>query len=168
MSKIAQIAALMGRLKMPYRQIPRWDPHRYLVHAEVSLGRRGSVLALLGGLWLLVGVSCVVVPPSGDYWLLSGDGWPRAIGWFVTGAVAIYYARKEQGKDALGFLALYLMAAFRIAAYGLAFILWVTPGGNPGTPRGLVGATTWVAVVLLIVIVAGWREPSHEKRGDPR
>lgn len=150
---------------MPYRQIPRWHPRRYVVHAETVLGRRGTVLALLGGLWLLVGASCLAIPPSGDYWLLSGPGWPRAIGWIITGAVAIWYANRPQGQDAIGFLALYLMAAFRVAAYGLSFIMWVAPGGYPGTARGLVGATTWIAVILLIVVVAGWREPTPEGEG---
>lgn len=142
---------------------PRWHPQRYIVRYAANFGRRGVCLALLGAMWLLVGLSCVVIPPSDDYWLLSGPGWPRALGWLITGALAIVYSRRPQGDDALGFVALYVMAAFRIAAYGLAFIQWVATGGEQGNPRGIVGATTWIAVLMLVVVVAGWREP-EEKR----
>lgn len=127
-------------------------------------GRRGSVLTLLGVVWVLTGVSTLFAPPSPEYWLLSGGSELRALGWILTGCVAIFYAHRAQGDDAWGYFALYIGPCFRIAAYGLGFFQWAA-GSDYGTPRGIFGVLSWAAIVALLVIVAGWPEDSRRTDG---
>ncbi|MEO5745787.1 MAG: hypothetical protein ABIQ53_14520, partial [Terracoccus sp.] len=105
------------------------------------------------------GVSALITPPSPTYFLLAHWAGARACVWIVTGLIAIAYARRRQGADAPGFLALYLMAAYRVAAYSLGFIHWLLPGDG-GDARGIVGVFAWTTVVILIIAISGWAEPN--------
>lgn len=148
---------------MPHRQFSRINPKRYLVHAINILGRRGIILILLGIVWISQGVSIIILPTPSPYLLL--DLWDpfRAIGWVVTGGVAIAFARTKQGFDAFGFLALYVMGAYRILAYLYNFALWTV--GNPeGNSRGIIGVFSWLTIIILIMVIAGWREEEKEER----
>ena len=149
---------------MPWRHYSRTDPRRYGTWLRVRLGRRGSFLALLGVVWVLQGVAALTAPESSSYILLAaGEEW-RGVAWITTGALAIAYAGRPQGEDAPGFLALYVMAAYRVAAYGLGLLLWLIPGGEPGNARGSIGVLAWAVVIIAILIVAGWRENEEDVR----
>lgn len=166
---------------MPYRRYRRRDPRRYWIlarlHARVvcaRLGRRGLVLTMLGAIWVLVGLSTLTTPARPEYTLLELFAVPRGAAWVVTGIVAMVYAWRPQGEDRRGFLALYVMAAYRCAAYLLGWVAWVVDGvsmpGGPGEQNGVFGALAWAAVVTLIVIISGWSE-SHRpvpRRGEDR
>lgn len=148
----------------PYRRYHRYDPRRYVLQANIVLGKRGTVLALLGMIWIAQGVSALVTPPSADHLLLNVWSWPRAAAWVATGIVALWCSRKPQGKDALGFLALYVMAAYRVLAYLVSFAIWLVPDDHGGSPRAVVGVMSWVTIIIFIVILAGWDEPDRTRR----
>lgn len=152
---------------MPYRRYHHADPRRHITHLRLILGRRGAALAFLGVLWICTGLSTWLVPPSSSYLLLSDGEILRGGAWVATGIVALLHAPRRQGHDALGFLALYLMPAYRVIAYGLGFLDWVAHGvGGPGDPRGLVGVLAWLVVLVFVVLVAGWPEP-HDDTEEP-
>lgn len=148
----------------PYRRYHLLDPRRYYLRATAGLGRRGTVLALLGIVWIAQGLTALLAPSSPTYYLLANFDPVRAAVWIGTGLVAIAYASRTQGDDAPGFLALYVMAAFRVVAYSVGFVAWIIPGGSDGNPRGVVGIFSWFVILLAIVIIAGWREPSRTAR----
>lgn len=151
----------------PYRKYHVLDPRHHYVHATSRLGRRGTVLTLLGIVWVLQGTTVLLAPSSPTYYLLANFEVIRALGWMVTGVIAVAYAARPQGDDAPGFLALYIMAAYRVAAYAVGFVAWLIPGGLDGNPRGVVGIFSWLVILLAIVIIAGWHEPTRRPRRDP-
>lgn len=143
---------------MPWRTYRRTDARRYITHMRHILGRRGSFLMLFGLVWIMQGIGALTAPDSDTYVLLAdGNTW-RGVAWITTGAIAITYSNRPQGQDAPGFLSLYLMAAFRVIAYGYGLFLWVVPGGHPGDPRGAIGMLGWTTIIIAILIIAGWRE----------
>lgn len=148
----------------PHRRYHPLDPRYHYRRATVRLGRRGTVLAVLGLVWVMQGVTVLVAPESPTYYLISHFTLARALGWIVTGVVAILYAARPQGDDAPGFLSLYVMAAYRIVAYGAGFILWALPGGTEGNPRGIIGAFSWGVILLSILVMAGWYETGRRPR----
>ena len=150
----------------PHRRYRIWDPRRHYVRATNYLGRRGVVLALLGVIWIFQGATVLLTPPAPDYYLLSNFELARAVGWIVTGGIAIAYATRPQGDDAPGFLSLYVMAAFQAGAYAAGFVAWITPGGADGNPRGIVGVFSWLVILLAIVVMAGWHEPARQRSKD--
>lgn len=147
---------------MPHRRYKHVDPRRYYTRFTTAIGRRGTVLLLLGLIWLFSGLSVFTAPESTSYSLLQSNELLRGGAWIFTGLVAIVTARVPPGRDAWGFLALYFMAAYRVAAYAIEFLEWMFPGGNGGNPRGIVGALAWITILILIVVVAGWKEPTEE------
>jgi len=150
----------------PYRQYHALDPRHHYLRATTQLGRRGTVLALLGIVWIAQGLTVLLAPSSPTYYLLANFELARAIGWIVTGVVAVAYAARLQGDDAPGFLALYVMAAFRVVAYSTEFVAWMIPGGAVGNPRGIVGVFSWLVILLAIVVMAGWHEPARRRPKD--
>lgn len=130
----------------------------------VRLGRRGTILALLGVAWILQGISTFFNEPSPSYPLLNEYPIIRGSAWILTGLVSIWYAKKPQGHDIAGFVSLYLMAAYRIIAYGVSFVLWLLPGGFEGNPRGIVGIFSWATIIILLIAVSGWSENDQEVR----
>lgn len=159
-----------GDKDMPWRRYKPIDPRHHYIRARAHLGRRGFFLVLLGIIWIAQGVAAITAPGSTSYLLLA-HGWGlRAAVWIITGAVAIWYSTRPQGEDALGFLALYLMAAYRAVAYGVGFLMWALPNGQDGDPRGVIGLLSWGVVIVAILIVAGWRESPEEtltRQGHP-
>ena len=137
-------------------------PHRRVAHALHShtrtLGRRGIILATLGTLWIVTGAITLVAPdPSATYPLLSAGHHVRAALWIITGGAAIWYAHRRQGADAPGWGALYLMAGYRVMAYGHGLVLYII--GHPdATIRSAFGLASWLALLVVIRVCSGWRE----------
>ena len=139
-------------------------PH-WLKAPPARLGRRGACLTLLGIIWLCVGVSTALSDGPPDYVMLNGWGHVRGALWIATGAVAMLYAWKPQGRDWPGFVALYLMAGYRFVAYMFGFAQWLnSEHGEQGSAHGAIGAFTWLIIIVLIVTVAGWRESADDER----
>lgn len=141
---------------MPWRRYRHIDPRRPVTHLSAVIGRRGAALLLIGCIWAGLGVSTLS--------LAELDRLDVAIGvaWIVTGTVAIMSATRRQGHDALGFLALYVMAAWRALANLADVVLWIVPDGRAGDLTSVVGVLVWCAVIALIVLVAGWKEPERD------
>ena len=155
---------------MPYRRYGHADPRRYVMHYLTKFGRRGAILTLIGVVWIGMGVSILITPPSEIYYLISIGSWPRALVWILTGCVALWYARKPQGEDALGFLALYLMPAYRVVAYVVGMINYlIEPDlGTGGSARAIVQVLTWLTIMVLVSVIAGWSEPEPRATRDRR
>lgn len=145
---------------MPWRKYRHIDPRRGVTHLSAVIGRRGTALVLIGSMWIGIGLSTLALDNIDRLTLTVG------IAWIVTGTVAIMSARNRQGHDALGFLALYVMAAFRALTHLSDVVLWIVPDGRPGELRGVVGVLVWVAVIALIVLVAGWKEPAPDEQQE--
>ncbi|SJN26865.1 hypothetical protein FM125_06420 [Micrococcus lylae] len=138
---------------MPYRRATT-ALHRY----GRRLGRRGIILATLGTLWAITGALTIVAPdPAAAYPLLSAGHGVRAAGWVATGAVAVVCAHLGQCRDAPGWAALYVMAAYRALAYGHGLLL-VALGDPHATIRSAFGLASWLALLIVIRVCSGWRE----------
>lgn len=148
----------------PYRRYRRSDPRRHALHYLHSVGRRGTVLTLLGALWVGMGLGVLVTPSSELYWMLAVADVPRGIAWIGTGLLALWFARKPQGVDAPGFAALYLMPAYRVIAYSVGTWEYMTGTavGLGGSARGIVQVLMYAAVVFLVAVIAGWAEPGKD------
>lgn len=141
---------------MPWRQYRHVDPRRGVTHLSAVIGRRGTALVLIGSIWVALGLSTLALDNIDHLPLTVG------IAWIVTGTVAIMSAQRRQGHDAFGFLALYVMAAFRALTHLSDVVLWIVPDGRPGELQGIVGVLVWAAVIALIVLVSGWKEPEPD------
>ena len=122
------------------------------------LGRRGAVLTILGGIWTLIGVNVLAVGYDPTPALLSVTPSLRGALWVATGIAAALFAWRPQGQDAPGFLALYVMVAYRCVAY----IVDIATGRTTAA----VGLLAWLGIAALILIVSGWREAGDDLSGD--
>lgn len=151
---------------MPHRRYSRINPARYYSRLTLFLGRRGAILFFLGVTWVFFGIATYFNEPSPSYALLNGNEFLRGTAWVITGVVSMFYARRPQGFDVWGFISLYIMAAYRIIAYGFDFVLWSMPGGGDGNPRGILGVFSWATILILLITVAGWKEHEQEVSDD--
>ena len=151
----------------PHRRYRRYDARRYILQLKCRLGRRGTVLACLGVLWVCTGIATLTAPGSEDYPLLTDVGpWEdiRGAVWIATGCIAIVCAGRRQGDDWPGWVALYVMVAYRLLAYLHGYGLWLLSDG--GTSRGIIGALAWATALVPIAVCAGWEEPPTRTDGD--
>lgn len=134
-------------------------------------GPRRSFLAVLGSVWVLMGVSILIAEPP--EFPMPGvphtyvPAWIRFLLWAISGVVAVLASvwGEEDGDSkaqALGFVALYVMPAERTLSYFVAWVvsLGILPGG--GLSRGWILALQYLAYVLIIYICAGWQDPKKE------
>ncbi|GAC1387131.1 MAG: hypothetical protein NVSMB4_14010 [Acidimicrobiales bacterium] len=138
------------------------------------LGRRGTVLLIIGGMWLLIGASIPSDPTRSAYYpelihLLIPD--PIRVGlWVLTGLVAILSAWRKPGwSDALGFSALVVMPTVRCLSYAWGWIVGALDltGGHPGIARDGISALVWAAAAVLIITISGWRETREHDESVP-
>lgn len=123
------------------------------------LGRRGAALLILGIIWVMSGVQDIHTHPAPvpNYWLYSNTPWwAQAAGWIITGAIACWAAFLRQGRDAIGWVSVYVMAAFALVVYVDAVAEAI---GDPGFVAVALSGVRNVAFVSLIAVLSGWREP---------
>lgn len=150
---------------MPRRLLPR-PP------SDLRRDKRGQILVIYGLVWIALGYNIIdegdpitwstllpfqTLPPG-----------PRGLAWIVTGALAIAYAiRPRVQGDGVGFLALYLMPAWRVVAFTWAWIDTYLPLGGPGYPSGWLWALTYAVMVASVMVCASWPNPpaGHGPRG---
>lgn len=130
---------------------------------RLRIGRRGTALLILGGIWVLIGIAVwttsTVVDPS-RYLLHERIPVPiRALAWTGTGAVALASAfRRHPGADRWGFVALVVLPIERAGSYAFAWAWSIIGPPGQGFPAGFGFALIWAAFTGLIVLIAGWPE----------
>jgi len=134
-------------------------PTRWLAS---RLGRRGAALAVLGVLFLLIGFQAGVTPAAtelGPRFLLHTmlPAPIEALLWVVPGSLALWASvHKGPGPDGFGFNALVVPVILQIVSYLISFIAFLT--GASTWPYALATALIWLAVLALVLIIAGWAE----------
>lgn len=137
-----------------------------------EVGKRGQILLVFGILWLGVGWGTLTQPPPAAWAnvpLLAT--FPDGYVWLLTGAAAVAYAFRPSRlqNDAVGFVALYVMPAYRAGAYLLGWIDSLMPSvGGPGYPRGWLTALLYLAMVAAVMICATWPEPPRRASSSGR
>lgn len=130
--------------------------------AARRVGRRGAVLALKGTMALLYGYSQLVEPMANTASIrllllgLPQHGW--AWMWMAAGGIALVSVPLRQGRDWLGFAALYLVAS--AWAFSALASWWLYDN-----PRGWITALIWAAYGGVAMIVAAWLEPTAGESG---
>lgn len=128
----------------------------HLAWMSNRLGRRGSVLVLLGAGFVLYGLNFLIgdvatypkVLGSSPFWFLGAL-------WMFNGAVALWHApKREPGADAYGFAALSAMPAMWVLLY-LASFVGAVVGESWGDQGALLRALVWLLLLGVIMIEAG-------------
>jgi hypothetical protein len=126
------------------------------------LGYRGSVLLVMGLIWLMLGAGKFLSPPSPNEALLPTHYVPHQILaglWCVTGVAATVCAFRTRAEgDAFGWIALYVMPALLTVSYSIAWIQAIFDLG--GMALGWLGAAVYFALAVIVLICAGWPEPA--------
>lgn len=133
-------------------------PTRWLA---ARLGRRGAALLVLGVIFMLVGLDVALAPdpPDLDRFLLHTliPHPLRAALWLIPGALAIWASvHKGPGPDGFGFVALVVPLIIRIVSYVFSFVAFLLGAGT--WAFGWASALIWLAILALILIIAGWAE----------
>ncbi|UAJ15383.1 membrane protein [Arthrobacter phage Niobe] len=134
-------------------------PTRWLAS---RLGRRGAALLVLGVMFVLVGLNAAIAPPAvdlSDRFLLHAliPNPIQALLWIVPGLLAIRAStHKGPGNDGFGFIALVVPLVLRIVSYLVSFVAFIIGAGT--WPFGWSQALIWIAILALILIIAGWAE----------
>ncbi|TIC78765.1 hypothetical protein [Nocardioides sp. GY 10127] len=135
------------------------------------LGWRALWLVMVGSAWIVLGAGASIDRQVDRPWVLTQilPTWVLAVGWWVTGAVAIGVGLRGKGHDdGLGHLALYLMPAAKSLSFIAAWVIaLVSPllqhtgmTSHPvGDPDGWYAATIWGTTSLMLGVVAGWPNP---------
>jgi hypothetical protein len=131
------------------------------------LGRRGATLAILGVAFLIIGVKALLAPvePVEDRYLLYSllPAGVRAVLWMLPAVLAIVAAFKPTGRDGFGFAALAGPPCVMIGSY-----VWSTVAHFVGVGEwsfGWTSAITWLMVLTLLSVIAGWPEPAPVHAG---
>lgn len=141
-----------------------WRPVRHVgrvAHwARRQLGRRGAVLSSLGLVWVCYGYAQISAPQpnqSGLRLLLFMPLWAWGMVWIVSGSLAFAAAWMPGRRDWWGYPAL----AVVVLPWTLAYMAsWWPLHDNP---RGWIGALIWTALVVPVLVVAGWDEPPRKR-----
>lgn len=134
-------------------------PTRWLAR---RLGRRGAALAVLGAIFILVGLDVIISPDpvhmSDRFLLHTLIPHPiMAAIWIIPGTLAVYAStHRGPGPDGFGFMALVVPLILRIVSYVFSFVAFLF--GASTWPFGIASALIWTAILALILIIAGWAE----------
>lgn len=138
----------------------QWFPRHWR-----DVNKRGQALLTLGLIWLGIGIGVWIEPnPTGweHIWLFHAPPLElRAGAWLFSGLFAMAFAVRPEAveHDGLAFGVLIFMPIQRVLGFLLAWLDYVMPWGGPGYSRGLLSAVVWVAIVVLIRLIASWPNP---------
>lgn len=134
-------------------------------------GWRGLWLMLLGSFWVLFGVGILLEPVTARPWVIY-EHLPvsaQAIGWWVTGLVAIWQgSRGPDRDDSIGHVALYLMPAVRLLSFAVAWLVYLGSmvakqldwtERTIGYANGWFAASIWCLVSAMLALAAAWPNP---------
>lgn len=145
---------------------------RLLPRPARDVGMRGSVLMLLGVIWIGVGASIAVTgDPASCAQVVMLDRVPlavRAPAWIATGCLAVAWAFRPRRiiKDGVGFAGLYLMPAYRAVAFLTSWVDSLIPVGGSGYRNGLPSGIIYLSIVVLIWRIARWPESQPSETID--
>ncbi|UYL87626.1 membrane protein [Arthrobacter phage VResidence] len=134
-------------------------PTRWLAR---RLGRRGAALAVLGVIFILVGLDVIISPDPVDVTdrFLLHTLIPHPITaalWIIPGTLALWAStHRGPGPDGFGFNALVIPIILRIVSYLFSFVAFLFGAGS--SAAGIASALIWTAILALILIIAGWAE----------
>lgn len=133
-------------------------PTRWLAR---RLGRRGAALALLGVVYVAFGIQIALVPAAPDptsFYLHTWLPMPvRVLTWVVPGLLALWAAfRRGPDKDGFGFVGLVVPLVIRIASFAWSFVAFLAGAGDRAD--GLIRSLLYLALLGLVLIIAGWAE----------
>ena len=138
-----------------------------------EVGKRGQILLVFGLIWIGLGVGVLTEGEPAYYDQIVPFTWlpetVRAWLWIATGAVAVAYAWRPRiiAHDGLGFLALYLMPAYRCGAFLWGWLDSRLPlGGGPGGLGDLASALIYAAVVAAVMVCSSWPNPVPADRDN--
>lgn len=86
----------------------------------------------------------------------------RLAGWAGSAVIAILVAIfARPSREWIGWWALAVMPAERIFSYTVSFTAWWLPGGREGSPWSAAYAAQWVGALVMLALIARWREDSQ-------
>lgn len=134
---------------------------RPLAYLAAKLGRRGGVLFVLGLVFLIIGLKSILAPAEDDGRFILYTFLPvpiRGALWIIPATLAIFSSfRRGSGRDGLGFMALVIPATVVAFSYVWSFVGYLF--GATDWPLGWSSAAIWISILLLVLLVSGWREP---------
>lgn len=143
-----------------------------VARAADRYGWRALWLMVVGSAWLLIGLG-TWVEGNNTPWvpLQQLPQWLVAIGWWITGGIAIGTGlRGRILDDSTGHVALYVMPAIKVLSWTTA---WLLSAASPlllsagvvsepiGYGRGWYAAAIWLATSAMLAVTAGWPNPSR-------
>lgn len=133
---------------------------RLILHSTVAarrrVGRRGAVLIILGGIYVIVGLSFIQFPTDDahsayDFAISLTDSLAFWGGSFVVvGAIACVAGFWPTGRDVWGYAALVAFTSIWAIFCFLSTLL-------DNSPRGWVLGFVWTGVASMLAIVSGMR-----------
>ena len=136
-----------------------------LLGRENHYGRREAILILLGFMWVMYGIGVYISPVLhvDENTAVIQDAIPSPIYsamWVLFGFASFFSGLLQRSGSRLGYGALVAMPLFKTISCVLLWGASLLPErwGIPQDQRGWVSASIWGGVVLLIFIVAGWKE----------
>ena len=82
---------------------------------------------------------------------------PRVVLWMFPALLACIAAFRPKGRDGFGFVALIIPTTIVAFSYVWSFVGYLL--GSTEWTGGLASAAIWVAMLALILLISGWREP---------
>jgi len=129
------------------------------------LGVRGLGLLLIWVTWSLIGLGVYqdesVTAAAALYYIIPAH--VRAALWLASGTPALVLACSRRW-DRLALLAAVLMPTMPVTSYLWAWIVYISPGGEPGYPGGWYNAAIHAVLVAYVLLVAGIVDVPHRDR----
>lgn len=114
---------------------------------------------LVGAIYVVYGAALLVDPVSGRDRILGEwlPEWGLAVPWFVAGLVACATSMMRR-HEWWGYASLFAWASITVVTSLVSWLVY-------DSQRALTRAVSWVVVSLIILLVAGWKEPDGADDG---
>jgi len=140
-------------------------------HFSQRLGRRGTLLTLLGTGYGLYGAGQFLSGPAtrfGDLGPLTGAINSHVVGWvFIVGGTVglVVGLRPRREADGPGWVGVFVPLAIWSLLYHVAWITGAVTGGVYGNGNAWVTSIVWTLQTLVVLVIAGWPDPEVKPDG---